>query len=87
MAATFISKPSSVVPQFRYFVFNYMHARRVASSHYAYRTKSDDLFMNTPYHFTSFKPMLLGNNFVEKGSQIFDHPRASQSVSKNSDKN
>ncbi|KAM1029648.1 hypothetical protein ACFX2A_043140 [Malus domestica] len=92
MAAALRSKPSrdtasSAASQFRYFVFNYMHAGRVASSHYAHRTKSDDLFMNTPYHFTSFKPMLLGGNFVEKGSQIFDHPRASQRASKNSDKN
>ncbi|CAN6705879.1 unnamed protein product [Malus baccata var. baccata] len=92
MAAALRSKPSrdtasSAASQFRYFVFNYMHAGRVASSHYAHRTKSDDLFMNTPYHFTSFKPVLLGGNFVEKGSQIFDHPRASQRASKNSDKN
>ncbi|XP_068328617.1 CLP protease regulatory subunit CLPX1, mitochondrial-like [Pyrus communis] len=92
MAAALRSKPSrdtasSAVSQFRYFVFNYMHAGRVASSHYAHRTKNDDLFMNTPYHFTSFKPVLLGGNFVEKGSQIFDHPRASQRASKNSDKN
>ncbi|TQD94596.1 hypothetical protein C1H46_019841 [Malus baccata] len=92
MAAALRSKPSrdtasSAVSQFRYFVFNYMHAGRVASSHHAHRTKSDDLFMNTPYHFTSFKPVLPGGNFVEKGSQIFNHPRASQRVSKNSDKN
>ncbi|KAM1820632.1 hypothetical protein ACFX15_002048 [Malus domestica] len=91
MAAALRSKPSrdtasSAVSQFRYFVFNYMHAGRVASSHHAHRTKSDDLFMNTPYHFTSFKPVLPGGNF-EKGSQIFNHPRASQRVSKNSDKN
>ncbi|KAM1020948.1 hypothetical protein ACFX15_041362 [Malus domestica] len=92
MAAALRSKPSrdtasSAASQFRYFVFNYMHSGRVASSHCAHRTKSDDLFMNTPYHFTSFKPVLLGGNFVEKGSQIFDHPRASQRASKNSDKN
>ncbi|KAM1254127.1 hypothetical protein ACFX2J_041921 [Malus domestica] len=92
MAAALRSKPSrdtasSAASQFRYFVFNYMHSGRVASSHYAHRTKSDDLFMNTPYHFTSFKPVLLGGNFVEKGSQIFDHPRASRRASKNSDKN
>ncbi|TQD68512.1 hypothetical protein C1H46_021787 [Malus baccata] len=92
MAAALRSKPSrdaasSAASQFRYFVFNYMHSGRVASSHCAHRTKSDDLFMNTPYPFTSFKPVLLGGNFVEKGSQIFDHPRASQRASKNSDKN
>ncbi|CAN6564792.1 unnamed protein product [Malus baccata var. baccata] len=92
MAAALRLKPSrdtasSAASQFRYFVFNYMHSGRVASSHCAHRTKSDDLFMNTPYHFTSFKPVLLGGNFVEKGSQIFDHPRASQRASKNSDKN
>ncbi|XP_009352023.1 CLP protease regulatory subunit CLPX1, mitochondrial isoform X1 [Pyrus x bretschneideri] len=92
MAAALRSKPSrdtasSAVSQFRYFVLNYMHASRVASSHYAHRTKSEDLFMNTPYHFTSFNPVLLGGKFVGKGSQIFNHPRASQRVSKNSDKN
>ncbi|XP_068315298.1 CLP protease regulatory subunit CLPX1, mitochondrial-like [Pyrus communis] len=92
MAAALRSKPSrdtasSAVSQFRYFVLNYMHASRVASSHYAHRTKSEELFMNTPYHFTSFNPVLLGGKFVGKGSQIFNHPRASQRVSKNSDKN
>lgn len=90
MAAALRSKPSrdtvsSTVSQFRYFVFNYMHAGRVVNSHYAHRTKNEDLFMNTPYHFTSFKPVAL--NFVEKGSQFFDRPRVAQKTSKNSDRN
>ncbi|XP_020412043.1 CLP protease regulatory subunit CLPX1, mitochondrial [Prunus persica] len=92
MAAALRSKPSrdtvsSTVSQFRYFVFNYLHAGRVVNSHYAHRTKNEDLFMNTPYHFTSFKPVALGGNFVEKGSQIFDRPRVAQKTSKNSDRN
>ncbi|XP_034202490.1 CLP protease regulatory subunit CLPX1, mitochondrial isoform X2 [Prunus dulcis] len=92
MAAALRSKPSrdtvsSTISQFRYFVFNYMHAGRVVNSHYAHRTKNEDLFMNTPYHFTSFKPVALGGNFVEKGSQIFDRPRVAQKTSKNSDRN
>ncbi|KAM1030618.1 hypothetical protein TB1_033812 [Malus domestica] len=77
MAAALRSKPSRytalfAISQFRYFIFNYMHTGRVANSHYAHRTKSDDLFMNTPYHFTSFKLVLLSDNFVEKGSQNFN---------------
>lgn len=66
-AAALRSKPSrdtvsSTVSQFRYFVFNYMHTGRVANSHCVYRTKSDDLYLNTPYHFTSFKPVSLSGN-------------------------
>ncbi|KAK0591678.1 hypothetical protein LWI29_006259 [Acer saccharum] len=63
---------SLTVTQFRYLVFNYMHAGRAASSHCTqqHRTKWDDHFVNTPYHFTSFKPVSLRGEFVEKGSQF-----------------
>ncbi|KAL5570247.1 hypothetical protein UlMin_027239 [Ulmus minor] len=86
MAAALRSKPSKetasfTVSQFRYFVFNYMHAGRMAS------TKRDDLFMNTPYHFTSFKPVSLRGDLVEKGSQIFNNLGVAQEASKINDRN
>ncbi|KAM5557611.1 CLP protease regulatory subunit CLPX1, mitochondrial [Rosa sericea] len=61
-AAALRSKPSrDSVSQFSYFLFNYMHTGRVvANSHY--RTKGDDLFVNTPYHFTAFKPVSFSGN-------------------------
>ncbi|KAH7543843.1 hypothetical protein JRO89_XS15G0029100 [Xanthoceras sorbifolium] len=67
---------SLTVTQFRYMVSNYMHAGRAASSHCTHqqqqqhRTKWDDRFVNTPYHFNSFKPVSLRGEFVEKGSQF-----------------
>ncbi|KAL6127576.1 hypothetical protein ACLB2K_070941 [Fragaria x ananassa] len=66
-AAALRSKPSrETASQFRYFLLNYMHTGRVANSHCVYRTKGDDLFVNTPYHFTAFKPVSLSGNL---GSQ------------------
>ncbi|PRQ60384.1 putative Clp protease, ATP-binding subunit ClpX, chaperonin ClpB [Rosa chinensis] len=61
-AAALRSKPSrDSVSQFSYFLFNYMHTGRVvANSHY--RSKGDDLFVNTPYHFTAFKPVSFSGN-------------------------
>ncbi|KAE8077693.1 hypothetical protein FH972_016231 [Carpinus fangiana] len=80
MAAALRSKSSKdtasfTVSQFRYFVFNYMHDGRMASSHCTHRTKWDDLYMNTPYHFTSFKPVSLRGEFIEKGTQFSDGNR------------
>ncbi|KAM4068719.1 hypothetical protein ACB094_12G034400 [Castanea mollissima] len=80
MAAALRSKPckettSLTVSQFRYFLLNYMHDGRIgmaASSHCAHRTKWDDPYMNTPYHFTSFKPVSLRGEFIEKGTQFSD---------------
>lgn len=80
MAAALRSKSSKdtasfTVSQFRYFVFNHMHDGRMASSHCTHRTKWDDLYMNTPYHFTSFKPVSLRGEFIEKGTQFSDSNR------------
>ncbi|KAK2658727.1 hypothetical protein Ddye_005260 [Dipteronia dyeriana] len=65
-------KASLTVTQFRYLVSSYMHAGRAASSHCTqqHRTKWDDHFVNTPYHFTSFKPVSLRGEFVKNGSQF-----------------
>ncbi|KAI4337972.1 hypothetical protein L6164_016331 [Bauhinia variegata] len=84
MAAALRSKPykgtaSLTVSQFRYFVFNYMHAGRLANSHNTNRTKLDEHFMNTPHHFTSFKPVSLHGDFVEKGAQFMEGRRTDQS--------
>ncbi|KAF5442733.1 hypothetical protein F2P56_035359 [Juglans regia] len=91
MAAALRSRPSKETASFsaalfRCFIFNHMHAGRVASSHCTHRTKWDDLYMNTPYHFTSFKPVSLCGEFIEKGIQVSDDSRKiSQSC--NLDKN
>ncbi|XP_050387781.1 CLP protease regulatory subunit CLPX1, mitochondrial [Argentina anserina] len=65
-AAALRSKPSrETASQLRYFLLHYMHTARVAtSSHCVYRTKGDDLFANTPYHFTAFKPVSLSGNLA-----------------------
>ncbi|XP_004307989.1 PREDICTED: ATP-dependent Clp protease ATP-binding subunit ClpX-like [Fragaria vesca subsp. vesca] len=68
-AAALRSKPSrETASQFRYFFLNYMHTGRVANSHCVYRTKSDDLFVNTPYHFTAFRPVSLSGNLKDSRS-------------------
>lgn len=52
-------------------MLSYMHAGRVASSsRCAHRSKWDDHVINTPYHFTSFRPVSLRGELVEKGSQL-----------------
>ncbi|KAH7854900.1 hypothetical protein Vadar_018875 [Vaccinium darrowii] len=71
MAAALRSKSSrdslsSTVAQFRYFILNHMHDGRMLPSYSnAYKTKWDDFFSNTPYHFTSFKPVSLRGEFVD----------------------
>ncbi|OMO93640.1 Clp protease, ATP-binding subunit ClpX [Corchorus olitorius] len=92
-AAALRSKPSVetaslTVSQFRHFLSNYMHYGRMASSsHCTYnRTKWDDHYVNTPYHFTSFKPVSLRGELVEKGSQLLDIRRNSRGVSKDFDR-
>ncbi|KAJ6411012.1 hypothetical protein OIU84_007712 [Salix udensis] len=77
-------KPTKVAAsQFRYFMFNYMHVgSRLSSSHCANKiSKSDDHFANTPYHFTSFKPVSLRGEFVEKSAQLLENMRSSSSNS------
>jgi len=66
-AAAFRSKPSKekatlALSQLRYFAFNYTHA---GHSHSPPRSP----LINTPYHFTSFKPLSLrGGDFIHKGN-------------------
>ncbi|XP_028789826.1 CLP protease regulatory subunit CLPX1, mitochondrial isoform X2 [Neltuma alba] len=88
MAAVLRSKPyketaSLTLVQFRYFVYNYMHAGRMPSSHCTRRTKWDERFMNTPYHFTSFKPVSLRGDFIEKGTQFMEGRGKAQNCNKN----
>ena len=77
-------KPTKVTAsQFRYFMFNYMHVgSRLSSSHCANKIATrDDHFANTPYHFTSFKPVSLRGEFVEKSTQLLETMRSSSSSS------
>ncbi|CAL5344148.1 unnamed protein product [Camellia sinensis] len=88
MAAALRSKScrdtaSFTVSQFRYFILNHMHCGRVLGSYSNSRTKWDDYFSNTPYHFTSFKPVSLRGEFVEKGTGISDSRRFWPSYVKN----
>ncbi|KAF5947530.1 hypothetical protein HYC85_013487 [Camellia sinensis] len=88
MAAALRSKScrdtaSFTVSQFRYFILNHMHCGRVLGSYSNSRTKWDDYFSNTPYHFTSFKPVSLRGEFVEKGTGISDSRRFLPSYVKN----
>ncbi|XVF12677.1 hypothetical protein REPUB_Repub08aG0139700 [Reevesia pubescens] len=92
-AAALRSKPSIEtaslsVSQFRHFLSNYMHYGRMASSSHSStnRTKWDDHFLNTPYHFTSFKPVSLRGQLVEKGSQLLDIRRNSHGLNKDFDR-
>ncbi|XP_011024834.1 PREDICTED: ATP-dependent Clp protease ATP-binding subunit clpX-like, mitochondrial isoform X2 [Populus euphratica] len=75
--------------QFRYFMFNYMHVgSRLSSAHCASKTtKWDDHFANTPHHFSSFKPVSLCGEFVEKGTQLLENMRSSGNSSKDFDRN
>ncbi|XVF50973.1 hypothetical protein PTKIN_Ptkin04bG0146500 [Pterospermum kingtungense] len=92
-AAALRSRPSVettslTVSQFRQFLFNYMHYGRMASSSHCTtnRTKWDDHFANTPYHFTSFKPLSLRGELVEKGFQSLDIRRNSHCLNKDFDR-
>lgn len=75
------------VSQYRYLIFNFMHAGRAAmtSSQCRNRTKYDDRLNNTPYHFTSFKPVSLRGDLIEKGYNLnavegFDRSSSSTTV-------
>ena len=92
-AAALRSKPSVetaslTVSQFRHFLSSYMHYGRMASSSpcTTNRTKGDDRFANTPYHFTSFKPVSLRGELVEKGSQLLDIRRNPHGLNKDFDR-
>uniref|UniRef100_A0A5B7AJQ6 Putative CLP protease regulatory subunit X isoform 1 n=1 Tax=Davidia involucrata TaxID=16924 RepID=A0A5B7AJQ6_DAVIN len=88
MAAALRSKTSKdaasfTVSQFRYFILNHMHAGRMPTVHSNYRTKWDDFFANTSYHFTSFKPVSLRGDFVDKSTGFLDYRKFSPSFGKN----
>ncbi|KAJ4850806.1 CLP protease regulatory subunit clpx1, mitochondrial [Turnera subulata] len=77
-AAALRCKPTKeTATQFRYFMFSYMHAGGHASSSSSHSTRDTHHhthFMNTPYHFTSFKPVSLRGDLVDKGrSQLMDY--------------
>ncbi|GMI95282.1 CLP protease regulatory subunit X [Hibiscus trionum] len=92
-AAALRSKPSVetaslTVSQFRHFRSNYMHYGRVVSSTYcnASRTKWDDYFVSTPYHFTSFKLFSLRAQLADKGSNLLEITRSSHSLNMDFDR-
>ncbi|KAJ7959352.1 CLP protease regulatory subunit like [Quillaja saponaria] len=92
MAAALRAKPSKEtvslsVSKFRCFVSNYVHAGGMDNSHGRHRTKWDYHFMNTPYYFTSFKPVSLRGDFVEKGTHFFESRKTSQNSGKFFDRN
>ena len=52
--------------QFRYFVMNQMHmGTTMTSSYNTYKTRQEDYFTNTPYHFMAFKPLSLRGEFID----------------------
>ncbi|KAK8583450.1 hypothetical protein V6N12_067724 [Hibiscus sabdariffa] len=80
-AAALRSKPSLetaslTVSQFRHFLSNYRHYGRMVSS-----SKWDDYSVNSPYHFTSFKPQLL-----DKPSNLLEMTRNSHALNKDFDR-
>ncbi|KAH1089805.1 hypothetical protein J1N35_017062 [Gossypium stocksii] len=83
-----VEKASLTVSQFRYFLSNFMHYGRVASSSHCTtnRTKWDNHSINTPYYFTSFKPVSLSGELVDKGFQLLDIRRNSRGTNKDFDK-
>ncbi|XP_059667243.1 CLP protease regulatory subunit CLPX1, mitochondrial isoform X2 [Cornus florida] len=88
MAAALRTKSSKdaasfTVSQFRYFIFNHMHAGRMVTVHSNYIPKWDNFFTNTPHHFTSFKPVSLRGEFVDKGARLLDCQNSSPSLGKN----
>ncbi|XAR52206.1 hypothetical protein NMG60_11020150 [Bertholletia excelsa] len=91
MAAALRSKSSRdtasfTVSQLRYFILNHMHGGRMLGSYSNCRSKWDDYFSNTPYHFTSFKPVSLRGEFVERGFDISENRKFFPSYVKNRSK-
>ncbi|KAK8511893.1 hypothetical protein V6N12_074583 [Hibiscus sabdariffa] len=84
-AAALRSKPSLetaslTVSQFRHFLSNYRHYGRMVSS-----SKWDDYSVNTPYHFTSFKPVSLRAQLLHKASNLLEVTRNSHAFNKDFD--
>ena len=85
MAAALRSKSSRetallTFSQFRYFILNHMHAGRLPNSYISPKPNCDHCFTHshTPYHFTSFKPVSLRGELVDKGLEFFDNQRFSK---------
>eukprot|EP00261_Vitis_vinifera_P005698 XP_002272792.1 PREDICTED: CLP protease regulatory subunit CLPX1, mitochondrial [Vitis vinifera] len=85
MAAALRSKSSRetallTFSQFRYFILNHMHAGRLPNSYISHKPNCDHCFTHshTPYHFTSFKPVSLRGELVDKGLEFFDNQRFSK---------
>ncbi|CAK7324179.1 unnamed protein product [Dovyalis caffra] len=79
-------KPTKVTAsQFRYFMFNYVHVgSRLSSSHCASKISTwDDHSANTPYNYSSFKPVSLRGEFVEKGTQLLENMGSNSSFDRN----
>ncbi|KAK2992734.1 hypothetical protein RJ640_023247 [Escallonia rubra] len=84
MAAALRSKParetaSFTVSQFRYFILSHMHAGRTANYQISSRSKLDEFIGNTLYHLTSFKPVSLRGEFVDK---CYDTSKFTSSIDK-----
>ncbi|KDP25897.1 hypothetical protein JCGZ_23723 [Jatropha curcas] len=87
MAAVLRSKPakeaaSFTTSQFRYFLFNCVHTGSMSSSYSTHWDKWDDHSSNTPYHFSSLKPVSLRGEFVDKGTQFLDNRKSRRYSSK-----
>ncbi|GLT63654.1 hypothetical protein SLA2020_362010 [Shorea laevis] len=82
-----VETASSTVSRVRHFLFNYMQYGCMASSNSTYRSKWDDYFVNTPYHFTSFKLLSLRGEFIEKGTQLFSGSRNTRKSSTDFERN
>ncbi|XP_038892333.1 CLP protease regulatory subunit CLPX1, mitochondrial isoform X2 [Benincasa hispida] len=67
----------------RHCISNSIHAATNTNSHCINRNKPNDLFLNSPYHLVSFKPVSLRGDFVDNGSQPPDHRRIYQNSTKN----
>ena len=82
MAAALRSKSSRettllTISQFKYFILNHMHVGRLPNSYISQKPNFDHCFTHshTPYHFTSFKPLSLRGELVDKGLEFFDNQR------------
>lgn len=86
MAAALRSKSSRetaslTFSQFRYFILNHIHAGRLPNSYISHKQPNFDhcfTHSHTPYHFTSFKPVSLRGELVDKGLEFFDNQRLSK---------
>ncbi|XP_022984621.1 CLP protease regulatory subunit CLPX1, mitochondrial-like isoform X1 [Cucurbita maxima] len=87
-AAALRSRSSKEVSSFtvsrsRHSISNYLHAASNPNSHCTNRKKSNDLYLNSPYHLVSFKPVSLRGDFIENRSQPSDHRRIYRNYNKN----